>query len=33
MSNFVEMYQMHKHVFLRIVEALGQHDEYFSNEG
>ncbi|CAK8579378.1 unnamed protein product [Lathyrus sativus] len=28
-EQFRRRYQMHKHVFLRIVEALGQHDEYF----
>jgi hypothetical protein len=27
--NYGLRYRMHKHVFLRIVEALGQHDEYF----
>ncbi|CAK8532688.1 unnamed protein product [Lathyrus sativus] len=28
-EQFRRRYRMHKHVFLRIVEALGQHDEYF----
>ncbi|CAK8536355.1 unnamed protein product [Lathyrus sativus] len=28
-EQFRRRYRMHKHVFLRIVEAIGQHDEYF----
>ncbi|CAK8540846.1 unnamed protein product [Lathyrus sativus] len=28
-EQFRRRYRMHTHVFLRIVEALGQHDEYF----
>ncbi|CAK8531303.1 unnamed protein product [Lathyrus sativus] len=28
-EQFRRRYRIHKHVFLRIVEALGQHDEYF----
>ncbi|XP_058754741.1 uncharacterized protein LOC131627906 [Vicia villosa] len=28
-EQFRQRYRMHKHVFLHIVEALGQHDEYF----
>ncbi|CAK8543882.1 unnamed protein product [Lathyrus sativus] len=28
-EQFRRRYRMHKHVFLRIVEALGQHGEYF----
>ncbi|XP_058775982.1 uncharacterized protein LOC131650285 [Vicia villosa] len=28
-EQFRRRYRMHKHVFLRIVEALGEHDEYF----
>ncbi|CAJ2672776.1 unnamed protein product [Trifolium pratense] len=28
-EQFRRRYRMHKHVFLHIVEALGQHDEYF----